>query len=247
MYFRCSSSVNNWEERIRPWAAKRPSDSFWFFGIYHWGDILRFALKPGKKTIFWCGSDILALTPLKAWFIRKAEHRCENAVEQITLYNFRIYATIQPVFFGDPTKFRPTFNPSRKVHAYLCAHEGREEEYGVNKVLKKAKDLPSVIFHVYGVEPKETPPENVIFHGRVSEEQFNRDIPFYHIALRFNEFDGFSDVLAKSVLLGQFQYSAIKYPHMFSGKQWAKYMRFAVKAKKHNQQAWEYWHHTLSQ
>ena len=257
-YHRVSSSISNFKERIEkkygylPWRIfPKKGGRTIFFGMYHIGDYLRYIFTFGNKTVFWMGSDILKLTPLKAWLVRNAEHRCENNVEDEALLQFGIDAIVQPVFFGDPTKFRPEFRQdgSKKVHAYLSAHKGREEEYGVFKVIAKAKDLPSVVFHIYGIEDNCdcNKPKNVIFHGKVSEEQFNKEIQNYHIALRFNEFDGFSDILAKSALLGQYQYSAIKYPHMFSGKQWGRCLRHVVKAKKNNKQAWEFWHHTLSQ
>jgi hypothetical protein len=118
-YHRVSSSISNFKEKIEkkygylPWRIfpKRGSKTI-FFGMYHMGDYLRFIFTFGKKSVFWMGSDILNLTPLKAWLVRNAEHRCENYVEDEALLSRGIDAIVQPVFFGDPTKFKPTFQPT---------------------------------------------------------------------------------------------------------------------------------------
>ena len=55
---------------------------------------------------------------------------------------------------------------------------------------------------------------NVIVRGRVDKEVMNAEIKHMQGALRLNEHDGFSEIIAKSVLWGQWPVSAIEYPYM---------------------------------
>jgi len=61
--------------------------------------------------------------------------------------------------------------------------------------------------------------ENVINHGKVPKEQMNREIRQMQGALRLIGMEGFSEIIAKSVLMGQHPISVIEYPHMLKIKQ----------------------------
>lgn len=187
-----------------------------FFGMYHPGDYVRLLLHRGRRTVFWCGSDILNLKQRLYWLpiIRSidAEHICENAVEFAMLSTMGIYATILPSLFESPENIEVCYKQSDTPHVYLCVHPGREEEYGINFLEKFVFLVPEVIFHIYGTEGISH--ENIVYHGIVPNWQFNLEIKEYQAALRLNEFDGFSEVLAKSVLMGQYPISYIPYPHI---------------------------------
>ena len=77
--------------------------------------------------------------------------------------------------------------------------------YGTSKEIWHYTSNPSILFNM------ETP-INVIYHGKVSNEQFDEEIKSYQAGLRLNDFDGFAEVLAKSVLMGQWPISRISYP-----------------------------------
>lgn len=212
----CSSSIENFREKALRRFRLSPRNVF--VGLYHIGDYVRFLSSLGKwPTVVWCGSDIRALEkrPVAQWFIRCrkfVEHVCENEVEQRALSKMGIYAYVQPFFFGDKDKYFVTFKPSRTPHVFISVREGREEEYGLWKLLYASLWCPKITFHVYGVQGCDI--NNVKYHGNVTEEQFDREIRDYHACVRLNEFDGFSDAVAKSVLNGQYPITAIKYPHI---------------------------------
>ena len=124
-----------------------------------------------------------------------------------------IEAEVLPQFFGDSNDFQPCFKPSETPHVFINSHERREEEYGVGLITEIADHVPDVKFHIYGVKFPSNQ-ENVIYHGKVSEEQFNEEIKNYHAGLRLNKFDGNSDVVMKSVLLGQYPITYLQYPHI---------------------------------
>ena len=99
------------------------------------------------------------------------------------------------------------------THVYLATHKDRLEEYGIDRLYFIADKCNNLVFHVYGAEfPPYIHQKNIIFHGQVTEEQFNREIRNYHAAIRLNKFDGFSETVAKSILLGQYPITRIKYP-----------------------------------
>lgn len=227
-----SSSIENWYEKLD----KRLKLKHWnfvssnpviFIGMYHWGDYLRLywqSLFIQKRRIFWCGSDILNLeknnvgrfivTTILNTFL--TEHFCENEVERYKLFTLGLDATIIPMIFDDPNNFHPTFKLADKTHVWMSTHPGRELEYGVDIIAKIAPQLPDVQFHIFGELTQHYRSmlywnQNVIFEGKVSEERFNYLISYYHSSLRINAFDGFSEVTAKSILLGQYPITLIPY------------------------------------
>ena len=120
-------------------------------------------------------------------------------------------AGVCPSYMG-PTELPISYSPPQhKVHVYLSASKGREVEYGWGIVERIAKALPRHVFHLYGSD-WETRHKNVIVHGRVPKEQMNEEIKNYHIGLRLNETDGFSEILGKAVLMGQYAVGRVEHP-----------------------------------
>lgn len=203
-----------------------------FFGMYNWVDYWRFLWHRGPKTVFWCGSDILNLQKRPRWqkilAQASAHHICENVIEERALSEMGIECSeVKPCLFDSMKGIRKSFKPSKAPHVYLCIQPGREGEYGLWTLMEVFNQVPDVMFHIYGgtdifktgyreIRCYWPDFKNVIFHGKVPNEQFNGDIKNFHAALRLNEFDGFSEILAKSVLMGQYPISRIPYPHMDS-------------------------------
>lgn len=216
---RVSSSIANFREALFNYL-KLPEWHWWrnrhdrviFFGLYHWKDYVRFFWHRGPKKVFWCGSDILAIR--KTWWfiliiLGLGQHYCENEVEQRYLKEAGIDAEIRPMFFDDPNNYPVTFQPSPNPQVWISVRPGRELEYGIDIVRRIAYRTRSIQYHVYGWEPDQGAwPMNMLFHGEVSNEELNNDIRYYQSALRLNKFDGFAEVLAKSVLLGQYPITA---------------------------------------
>lgn len=202
--FHISSSIANFKENLSKrysdygafrWFSKDPTI---FFGAYHVGDYLRIFFHRGRATIFWCGSDILALTPLKALIASKCEHVCENGVEQLALSRFDIFATVHPMLFDDPSKYHVTYERSDRPTVWMTYHKGRENDYGKDRFMRLAMKCPEVNF--------------VAYSGGIPREEFDRRTATHQATIRLNEFDGFSENLAKAALRGQYMYSVIPYP-----------------------------------
>jgi len=224
---RVSSSVIGFKDRAeKTWGLERwdgiddPVKEVVFFGLYHERDFSVFENDFTKRIVFWCGSDISRVIAdyerrriLKNY--PETEHYVENEVEQIELHNVGIESKIVPSFLDDFNKYPVSFKPptDRKWKIWLCAHPEREDEYGIALVKRWAEKDPELEFHIYGVEKqirdKELP--NMIFHGKVPEEQLNEEIKSYHAGFRPNFHDGNSEVTMKSILLGQYPITRIKY------------------------------------
>lgn len=204
------------------------------FGCYDLRDYITVWLHRGRVAILWAGSDIRNLGQgfmfndgklgwlsriLKfrfwKWIIRtlqKAEHWVENEKERDDLAQCGVWvAGVCPSFLGNVNDFKVEFKaPKNELHAYVSSGNGRQEEYGFGIVERIAGDLPWVRFHLYGA-PWETKHKNVQVHGRVPKFQMNQEIKKYHLGLRLNETDGFSEIMAKAVLMGQYAIGKVEH------------------------------------
>lgn len=205
-----------------------------FFGLYGLPDFYTLWRHKGKKWVFWAGTDIthfkngywldekgsirVTPLPLALWINKECESWVENEVERIALEAIGIDAKVCPSFLGHMQKFAVSYQPSEKPKLYTSVSGDNFELYGWDKIPELARANPDIEFHCYGNTTE--PPfqlayrTNIHLHGRVPKEQMNREIKKMQGALRLTEFDGFSEILAKSVLWAQWPVSLIEYPHM---------------------------------
>ncbi len=212
----CSSSIENWREKIEKKLKRYGGKATRFYGLYHSKDYARFLECEGKKEVYWQGSDILQLknTEEVKWIdlirVSAAKHYCENEVQQEVLKEKGIKSQVKYQFWNDVKDYPLSYIHSVNPNIWLCAHPGREVEYGVPIVESLAKELPNFKFHIYGITGKNS--INIHYHGIVPDKIFDSEIKSYQGALRFNSFDGISEVITKGALLGQYVISTIKYP-----------------------------------
>jgi hypothetical protein len=211
-----------------------------FFGMYDLRDYLAVAFHRGKKYILWAGSDInnlfhgfllndgkLAILSILTkglfssfikLFLKSAIHYTENDVEAKKLayclspVGIRLKdIMVVPSYMGQITDIKPCYKHESKLNVYSCCPEGREVEYGFLTIERIAKKLPQVNFHLYGSNSWKTKNPNVILHGRVPKKQMNEEIAEMQVALRLNNFDGFSEIVAKGILMGHHVINKIDY------------------------------------
>ena len=209
---------------------KRPTV---FFGLYGFPDFYALWRHKGIKEILWAGSDItnlkngywmddegmIRINPeaLAVWIRRNCGCWVENKVEQMALEGLTIPSRITPSFLGNIKDYKISYKHSNKPKLYTSVSGDDFVLYGWYKIEELAQNNPNIEFHLYGNTPKwENKKSNIIVHGRVSNEQMNKEIKNMQGALRLTEFDGFSEILAKSILWGQWPVSLIKYPYMLN-------------------------------
>jgi hypothetical protein len=233
---------------------KNRKDPTVFFGLYDLRDYLALNLHRGKRWILWAGSDIKNLQQgflfnngklkklsqlfsefplnLAEWINKNAESWCENEVEREALAACGIVSQVCPSYMGQipEVSYDP---PSRRADVYLSASPGRQEEYGWSTIDRIAPFVELTKFHLYGA-PWEQKAKNIVVHGRVPKEQMNEEIKHMHCGLRLNLFDGFSEITAKSVLMGQYPISRIEYPLIPSFKDEADLIARLLQLRKPN-------------
>lgn len=204
-----------------------------FFGLYGLNDFYSLWRHKGKKWIFWAGSDIrhfkagywldekgeIRIRPaqLAPWIEKYCESWVENEVERLELRSLGIHAKVGQSFMGDINDYEVRYKPDARPKVYASVSSNDFELYKWKDIEHLAYKHPGIEFHLYGNTVEyvpDLPLVNFIVHGRVPKEQMNREVRDMQAAIRPLEFDGFSEVLAKSVLWGQWPIAKIDYPYM---------------------------------
>ena len=211
-----------------------------FFGIYGLPDFIALWRHKGEKHILWAGSDIprlevgywlddkgdIKIDPkgICEWINTHCTNWCENEVEAKRLAGCGVHAKVQQSFLGNIDDFPVSFQPGNRVYASVSGDNF--ELYGWDKINVLAKANPKIQFHLYGNRVVWTPEaENIVVHGRVTKERMNAEIMDMQCGLRMTEFDGFSEVLAKSILWGQWPVSLIEYPYILKPDQLSRILK----------------------
>lgn len=207
-----------------------------FFGVYGFPDFYTLWRHKGRKVILWAGSDIRhfikgyflddegenRLPPmfLAKWINDNCYSFVENEVEKESLLKFGINSTVIPSFMGNVEEYKIEYNPDVYYPKLYTSVSGNDFKlYGWDKIYNLAINNPDIEFHLYGnTEPFPVPEgiKNIMVHGRVPKERMNEEIKYMQGALRLTEFDGFSEIVAKSLLWGQWPVSVINYPYTLS-------------------------------
>lgn len=199
-----------------------------FFGLYGLPDFFSLWRHKGRKCILWAGSDIIHFEngywldqegkikldpyPLSEWINLNCENYVENIVEYQRLKLCGIESKIVPSFLGDVEKYEVNYIPATRPKVYISSGRDRQEEYGFG-IIEEIADKCNVDFYLYGAE-WEIKHSNVIVRGRIPIEAMNAEVKNMQCGLRLNTMDGFSEILAKSILWGQYPISAITYPEI---------------------------------
>ena len=205
-----------------------------FFGLYGLPDFYALWRHKGKKYILWAGTDILhfkngywldtegkirmSRNPLTTWINENCESYVENQQEALVLKTCSLDVKgVVPSFLGDVNDYELCYN-STKQQYYTSVSGDDFETYGWDKIPALAQRHPEAEFHLYGNTVQawqEDTFDNVIHHGRVPQEQMDAETKQMTGALRLTTHDGFSEILAKSLLWGQYPVSPfIDYPHI---------------------------------
>lgn len=202
-----------------------------FFGMYGLNDYQAWWNHKGEKAILWAGSDMRnylngywldreGKDRIKPAFYAGAKHYVENSLEQIALGSMGHWATVVPSFLGNVEDY-PIQEIDPRPRYYTSVSGDDFELYGWNEIDDIAKKNPDTEYHLYGnTKPWTTTQKNVFVHGRLTQEEMDGQIKSMTGAIRLTRFDGFSEILAKSILWGQKPISPyIYYPFLHDRKQ----------------------------
>jgi len=200
-----------------------------FFGLYGFPDFIGLWKHKGQRAILWAGTDIqhflrgywldkegymrLRAFDLAPWIDTYCKNYVENEKEQVALRSVGIRSKVIPSFLGDVSKYKVHFKPGNKLYTSVSGDDFKL--YGWDKIPQLAQDNPEIEFHLYGNVAEIKPySSNVIVHGRVPQEQMNKEIKKMQGALRLTEFDGASELIVKAMLMGQYAFAFIEYPYV---------------------------------
>lgn len=202
-----------------------------FFGLYGLPDFYALWRHKGRKAVLWAGSDILhfihgywlddeggiRIEPqaLAEWLNKNVENYVENGVEAENLRVMGIESTIVPSFMGDVRGFDVSYTPRERPEVYASVSGDNFAAYGWEQI-EMIADKCDVDFYLYGSDSWQSKHSNVFSRGRVPKEVMNEEVKNMQAGLRLNEHDGFSEILAKSILWGQHPISRIGYPYVDS-------------------------------
>lgn len=204
-----------------------------FMGLYSLNDFYALWRHKGEKAILWCGSDIrhfakgywlddignirIDYKAFAEWINKYCDNYVENKAEADALEKVGIWTKIIPSFLGDVNKFQISYVSRDRPKVYASVSGNDFELYKWGEIEKLAGKHPDIDFYLYGnTKEWKTLNNNVIIRGRVDKEVMNEEIKAMQGALRLLPLEGFSEVIAKSVLMGQYPISAIPYPHTLS-------------------------------
>lgn len=237
-----------------------------FFGLYGLADFFALWRHKGHKAILWAGSDIrhfingywldadgkirIDPEPLARWINENCESYVENGVEHEALMVLGIESKIVPSFLGQVKDYNVEYVWNARPQVYASVSGNDFALYGWEQIEMIAGRC-DVDFHLYGNTVSwETKHSNVFVHGRVPKEQMNEEIKNMQCGLRVLEFDGFSEILAKSVLWGQYPISRIGYPMIDSyttNDELVKLLNGLVEKVEPNHKAREYYINHINQ
>lgn len=200
-----------------------------FFGLYGLPDFYALWRHKGRKCILWAGSDIkhflngywleskgairLNNKSLAEWISQHCENYVENEVEYKALEDVGIISKIIPSFLGDVKNFQPQKNLLKNT--YYSSVSGNDFKlYGWDKINVVAKQTPNAKYYLYGNTVEWKAPKNVIVRGRVSQQEMDNETKTMTGAMRMIAFEGFSEIVCKSILWGQKPISVIDYPFL---------------------------------
>ena len=202
-----------------------------FFGLYGLPDFYTLWRHVGRKAILWAGTDIkhfengywldtegsirMSPAPLARWIKENCESYVENHVEREALEKFGIQSKVVPSFLGNVNDYKISYKWSERPKLYTSVSGNNFEQYGWHKIYRLAEENPEIDFFLYGnsLPFPDHALTNIFVRGRIPKEDMNEEIKDMQGALRLTEFDGFSEIIAKSLLWGQWPVSLIEYPH----------------------------------
>ena len=137
---------------------------------------------------------------------------------------------------GNVDDYKVSFKQGNKVYTSVSGDDFKL--YGWHLIDTLAKRNPKIDFNLYGnVKYWKTRQPNVILHGRVSQEEMNRQTKEMQGALRLTEFDGCSELIVKAKLWGQYAFSLISYPYVNKVED----LHFLAETKKADDLGREWW------
>ena len=173
-----------------------------------------FALFLRKKVILsWIGTDVLNATPLikqklfNKNYINKTFHTTNSTWLQEELSDINIKAKYLTIFIYK-NKYRDITMPNKFIVLTYIA-KGREVFYGIDTIIRLAKDLSHIEFNIAGIDKYPNIPSNINLLGWVDmDKEYEKSIVY----IRCPEHDGESHSILDALSYGKVVFYNKNYP-----------------------------------
>lgn len=173
------------------------------------GLALKLALFLNKKIIMhWVGSDVLVAIKsyqehtLNENLIQKSKHLCEVEWIQKELQEARIQAKVcNLAAFPETQKIIPAWPQKFSILCYIG--KGREEFYGIHKIISAARSFPQIEFRIVGINQYSNPtPTNMHLLGWVTD--MTPEFTNCCLYLRLVDHDGLAFTVLEALSYGRY-------------------------------------------
>lgn len=166
-----------------------------FNGVSDNSGSLNWVLRFKKKLIMqWQGTDVsLAIDRFNSGAIEKKYINHARHFTDATWLKEELEQVIQPIKIVRFKHLEFSENESVYDNVSVLSYmgQGREAFYGYNEMVEAATHFKSMIFHVIGSDGKDlNAPENIIFHGWISQEEVAALMKKTAIFVRITKHDG---------------------------------------------------------
>lgn len=182
---------------------------------------IRFLKLFNKKVIFhWIGTDVYNCingSKTNYEYQLNVTHLSGSKLLHDELKNIGIESIIIPII---PFSMDLSIMEMPNTHRILnYIPQGKEEFYAADIVVNLANRNKNIIFDVVGTEKFEKIkiiPENIYFHGRVSNTAMNKIYKNITILFRFPKHDGLSMMVIEALAKGKYIIYKYKHPYVYT-------------------------------
>jgi len=179
---------------------KSISEGTLFYGCYKYEDYKIIISHKGPTVVMWGGSDITAAKRYRFKFPERVRHIALTSQNQRELECIGIRSDVRYISFLNPDKFQLTpLGP----HIYCYVPWRRDKFYGIEIIIKIAKQLPQYKFILTRYAPKPKPLSNCITYPLVNEEQLLQLYRSSFCSIRPTKHDGFPQSIVELGLMGR--------------------------------------------
>lgn len=186
-------------------------------GLICCSGLIDIALKLNKKIIMnWAGSDVLKAKEMKKRgkinfnYVNKIKHFCETLWIQKELKEIGINADILPIAFCDVKNIKFKFPDKFTVLSYIG--KNRPSFYGIETIIKLAKEFPQVNFKIVGLNYCENIPKNINLLGWV--ENMDNEYKNCVIYIRMPKHDGLGASVIEALSYGRIVFRNYQFPYV---------------------------------
>lgn len=174
-----------------------------------------FALKLKKNIIFsWIGSDVMNAIPrikqnlFNQRYLNDIYHTTNSTWLKQELHEVNIDATFLTIYMFEEKKRMIVLPKEFSVLTYVA--KDKEKFYGIDTIIKLAKEFPYVQFRIAGIDSYDNLPSNIVLLGWVNMDE---EYPKATVYIRYPQHDGEAHSVLEALSYGKIVFYNKNYPY----------------------------------